>query len=674
MTLELESLNPEQRKAVTHVQGRLLILAGAGSGKTRVLTMRMAYLIRYCGVHPKNILGLTFTNKAAEEMRHRMAALVDKKSAKQVTLSTFHSLCMQILRKEIHLLGYTPHFSLYDEKDLYRLITTLVRDITGIQGELPSIEQTLQALQKARNKGLQPSQIKGTGSDWHDQLSQELYSKLQTSLRAYNAVDFDHLLTLTVEIFERFPDILEKYQDLYQFIMIDEYQDTNPVQYRLAQLLSAKYNNLCVVGDDDQSIYGWRGADVSAILNFENAERVTLEQNYRSTNTILKAANTVIAKNTNRHEKALWSQKGDGKAIEIFHAPSAIQEADAVVSRMNAIREKRSLAWSDIAILYRSNTLARPFETALLKQLWKDKEGTWNRGIPYQIIGGQEFYQRREIKDLLCYLRILVNPLDQEALLRIINVPRRGIGETTLDQLTACNRTTGVPLWDLMEDVVDPFTRNPLAENIGSKAIGALSTFLQTMRTAKASFQKDSLPVAMRTFVDAVKYKKAIEEEVKSEQMRAFKWANVEEFISSMEEYVTSSASTDPFEQLIAFVATVSLDDNWEGGHKNKRDTDMVKLMTFHGAKGLEFPVCFLVGLEDHIIPHEKSMKDTGLEEERRLMYVALTRAKDNLILSMATQRSRMGKEESSKPSRFLFDIPKELLQITNWEKPLLEE
>ncbi|MFA6917145.1 MAG: UvrD-helicase domain-containing protein [Parachlamydiales bacterium] len=672
MNLELESLNLEQRRAVTHVNGRLLILAGAGSGKTRVLTMRMAYLIRSCGVSPKNILGLTFTNKAAEEMRHRMGSLIDKKSAKQVTLSTFHSLCMQILRKEIHHLGYTPHFSLYDEKDLQRLITSIIRDITGIQGELPSLEPTLYTLQKARNQGLQPEQIQGTGSDWHDKLSQDLYSKLQVSLRAYNAVDFDHLLTLTVEIFERFPVILDKYQELFRYIMIDEYQDTNPVQYRLAELLSSKYNNLCVVGDDDQSIYGWRGADVSAILNFRDAEVVTLEQNYRSTNTILKAANTVIAHNKNRHEKALWSQKGEGQSIEIFHAPTAVQEAEAVVARLNTLREKRKLTWNDIAILYRSNSIARPFETALLKQLWCDSQGKWNKGIPYQIVGGQEFYQRREIKDLLCYLRIIVNPQDQEALLRVINVPRRGIGESTLDLLTAYNRKTDVPLWQLIETVIDPFTQIPLAEQIGSKALGALNAFFLMVQSAKELFKKESLPVAMRSLLDTIRYKKAIEEEVKSEQMRAFKWSNVEEFIQSMEEFSTSQNDVaERFDQLVSFVANTSLDDKWDNSEGNNRNVEAIKLMTFHGAKGLEFPACFLVGLEDHIIPHEKSLKDTGLEEERRLMYVALTRAKEHLTISMATQRSRMGKEESSKPSRFLFDIPKELLKVTDWENPI---
>lgn len=674
MNLELESLNPEQRRAVTCVNGRLLILAGAGSGKTRVLTMRMAYLIKACDVSPKNILGLTFTNKAAEEMRHRISGLIDKKSAKQVTLCTFHSLCMQILRKEIHHLGYTSHFSLYDEKDLQRLINTIIRDITGIQGELPSLEPTLHALQKARNKGLQPGQIEGTGSDWHDKLSQELYAKLQVSLRAYNAVDFDHLLTLTVDVFEQFPQVLEKYQDLFRYIMIDEYQDTNPVQYRLAELLSAKYNNLCVVGDDDQSIYGWRGADVSAILNFQDAQVVTLEQNYRSTNTILKAANTVIAKNKNRHEKALWSQKGEGKSIEVFHAPTAIQEAEAVVARLKTVKETKKLNWGDIAILYRSNTLARPFETALHKQLWCDAEGRWNKGIPYQIVGGQEFYQRREIKDLLCYLRFIVNPLDQEALLRIINVPRRGIGESTLDLLTAHNRKTGISLWDLLQVVTDPFSQNLLIDQMGSKAISALVAFYQMIEKAKTLFKSEALPIAMRAFLDLIKYRKAIEEEVKSEQMRAFKWSNVEEFVTSMEEFTSLHSNSDRFEHLVSFVATISLDDKWDKDSNNKRDADAIKLMTFHGAKGLEFPACFLVGLEDHIIPHEKSMKDTGIEEERRLMYVALTRAKEHLTISMATQRSRMGKDESSKPSRFLFDIPKDLLKVTHWENILSEE
>lgn len=666
MTLKLETLNPEQRKAVVHVKGRLLILAGAGSGKTRVLTTRMAFLIRECGVSPKNILGLTFTNKAAEEMRHRMAQLVDQKSAKAVTLCTFHSLCMQILRKEIHLLGYTNHFTLYDEKDVQRLITALVRDITGIQGALPSLEPTFAAITNARNKGLAAEKITATGSDWHDKLTQDLYSQFQVSMRAYNAVDFDHLLTLTVEIFEKYPDVLLRYQDQFQYIMIDEYQDTNPVQYRLAELLSGRDSNLCVVGDDDQSIYGWRGADVNAILSFSNAQIVTLQQNYRSTNSILNAANAVIAHNKHRHEKVLWSDKGAGAPIELFHAPSATDEAEAVIYRLAQKKEKEGLKWSDFAILYRSNVLSRNFETSLLKQHWKDANGTWIKGIPYEIVGGTEFYQRREIKDLLSFLRIIVNPSDQEALLRIINVPRRGIGEMTLDQLTAYNRKENIPLWRVIEDLCFPLKPHPLKETIPQKSLSALATFQQTILEIKKEFDQQPLAQAMRTCVDRVQYKKAIEEEVKSDQMRAFKWSNVEEFIKSMEEFEQKSPATNTrLDTLANFVTSLALDNRWDKSESNKQD--VVKMMTFHGAKGLEFPVCYLVCMEDHIIPHEKSMKESGIEEERRLMYVALTRAKEHLTISMSTKRDRMGKEENSKPSRFLFDIPKELLKLSDW-------
>jgi DNA helicase-2/ATP-dependent DNA helicase PcrA len=315
-------LNKPQRKAVETINGRVLVLAGAGSGKTRVLTLRMAHLIKNLGCSPLSILGLTFTNKAAGEMRHRLGTLIEKKIAKQVTLCTFHSFCMQVLRSEIQRLGYTSEFTLYDEKDVHRLVTMIARDLLEHEGELPSILATLEKISHAKNRGLKTSEIEGTGSEWHDGFTRTLYGRLQDSMRAYNAVDFDSLLSLTVELFERFPEVLEAYQDRFRYLMIDEYQDTNPIQYRLASLLAGKYNNLCVVGDDDQSIYGWRGADIQNILAFSNATVIKLEQNYRSTNVILNAANSVIGNNQKRHQKVLWSDKGKGDQIEVFHAPT----------------------------------------------------------------------------------------------------------------------------------------------------------------------------------------------------------------------------------------------------------------------------------------------------------------------------------------------------------------
>lgn len=656
-------LNSQQRIAVETVEGRVLILAGAGSGKTRVLTLRMAHLIKNLDAAPRSILGLTFTNKAASEMSHRLASLIDGAAAKQVTLSTFHSFCMQILRCEIQLLGYTPHFTLYDEKDIQRLLSMIARDLLEHEGQLPSLAPTIETIAFAKNRGMKAEEIEGTGSSWHDEFARSLYQRLKDSMRAYNAVDFDSLLCLTVELFERFPEVLAKYQERFRYIMIDEYQDTNPIQYRLAELLAAKYNNLCVVGDDDQSIYGWRGAEVQNILDFSQAKVIKLEQNYRSTNTILKAANAVIANNQKRHGKALWSGKGEGNAIDVFHAPTEEEEAQAVVCRMDKLRETRGLRWGDMAALYRSNALSRAIEMSLIKHSWKDGDH-WVRGVPYQVFGGTEFYERREIKDLMAYLRVIVNPLDQEALLRVINYPRRGIGEAALDAVTAFNRSRQIALWDVLCGIsAGEALYVPLVEQISSKAFKGIQNFLSIIAQAKERF-KSSLNGTLEWLIEEIKYKKAIDEEVKSPQMREFKWENVQEFIKSIKDYELKSQSPS----LHDFVLTMPLSREWQTGKKH-HDKDLVSLMTFHSAKGLEFPACFLVGIEDHIIPHEKSLKQTGIEEERRLMYVAMTRAMEFLTISMARQRKRLGVEADSTPSRFLDEIPKEHIRVSVWHQ-----
>lgn len=664
---EFNGLNLQQRHAVATVNGRVLILAGAGSGKTRVLTLRMAHLIKNLSVLPEAVLGLTFTNKAAAEMRHRLATFVDGKLAKQVMLCTFHSFCMQILRKEIHLLGYTNQFSLYDEQDVQRLVQAITRDCLQHEGELPSLAPTMAAIYQARQKGKTPDQITGTGSAWHDTFTQEVYRRLQASLRAYNAVDFDSLLWLTVELFERFPDVLNRYQERFRYIMIDEYQDTNPIQYRLAALLSAKYGNLCVVGDDDQSIYGWRGADVRNILDFEHATVIKLEQNYRSTNTILNAANAVIRHNQTRHTKVLWSDRGQGELIEVFHAPNELEEAQAVIKRMVKIKEDKQLQWRDIAILYRSNALSRQFELALMKHTWKSGD-RWIQGIPYQVFGGVEFYERREVKDLCAYLRVIVNPQDQEALLRIINQPRRGIGEDSLDALTAYNRQQQCALWEVLKKAENG-QGSTLNISLSSKAQKGIEDFIAIIEEGKRRFVKGQLAEAMRWLIQRIDYQKAIKEEVKSTQMRDFKWENVQEFVSALAEFEQQGQAHPDLDQSLAtFLSQFTLDDQKALFAKAQQEQgDKVNLLTFHSAKGLEFPVCFLIGLEDHIIPHEKSMLETGVEEERRLMYVAITRAKQHLVMSMAQQRKRMGKDSASRPSRFLFEIPKELFRVTDW-------
>lgn len=666
-----EGLNDQQQAAVQAVSGRLLILAGAGTGKTRVLTMRMCHLIQNHNIHPKHILGLTFTNKAAAEMKQRMSALIAPQWAKQVTLCTFHSFCIQILRDEIERLGYTSEFTLYREADVQRLVSHIARDMLEREKDLPSLAATLSVISQAKNKGLRAEEIKDTGSDWHDQFAGTVYRRLQDSMRAYNAVDFDDLIFLTVQLFERHPEVLSRYQEHFQYIMIDEYQDTNPIQYRLAELLAAKNNNLCVVGDDDQSIYGWRGAEVRNILEFSNASIIKLEQNYRSTNTILKAANAVIEKNRSRYPKVLWSKKGEGEPIELFYAPRDIDEAEAVVFRLVKMKESKGLQWKDFAILYRSNALSRAFETALLKYTWID-QGQVVKGIPYQIFGGVEFYERREVKDLCAYLRVIVNPKDQEALLRIINQPRRGIGEGSLDALTGYNRKENRPLWEILKMACSGQIQDEdIRSSLPAKALKGIQEFVETIEQAKNKFENIPMREALVWLIEKINYRKAIDEEVKSSQMREFKWSNCQEFIHSLSIYenkVKEELQKKP--TLSDFLGTVYLENDWERAARQKNAIDdQVTLMTFHSAKGLEFAVCFLVGIEDHIIPHEKSLKGTGLEEERRLMYVGLTRAMQNLVISMACSRSKMGKETPSKPSRFLYDIPKELLQVTQWNQ-----
>lgn len=653
----MSRLNKDQEKAVRTVDGRILVLAGAGSGKTRVIVHRIAHLIQNQNASPQEILGLTFTNKAAAEMRHRIESLIGSEKAAQTTLSTFHSFCMQILRREIDKLGYTRDFSLYDERDLNRMIQQIAREMLNHEGDLPSLAPTRTALAQAANEGLS-EKTAAKSKSWHDQFSKDLYIRLQSTLRAYNAVSFDNLINLAIRLFEEHLDVLDRYQKRYRYIMIDEYQDTNHAQYRLAELLAKKYNNLCVVGDDDQSIYGWRGAEVDHILHFKSDRIIRLEQNYRSTPTILEAANAVIHHNQNRHKKKLWSSLEHGELIEVFNAATDAEEAQAVIDRLIRFREKKHLRWRDMAILYRSNALSRQFEMALMNASWQSPEGKWLRGIPYEVFGGLEFSERSEIKDLLAYLRAIANPKDQEALLRILNVPRRGVSDEFLDELTQKNRSSNVSLWHLLEEIADgrlSFPRHP-------RGVAGIRNFVDLIHKARRRFSQPPLSKGLVWFLEQIHYKKAIEEEVKSEKMRTFKWENVQECVNALAQYEEETEEAS----LQHFVSNTALAKPNFASHVKQSNQDKVQLMTLHSAKGLEFPVCFIVGLEDHILPHEKSREITGLEEERRLFYVGITRAMKTLVLSMVRSRMRMGKAHPTQPSRFLFEIPKHLIKTTS--------
>lgn len=646
-------LNIHQKKAVETTEGRVLILAGAGSGKTRVLVHRIANLIENHHVSPSSILGLTFTNKAAEEMRGRVANLVTAATAKEVSLSTFHSFCMRILRKEIHRLGFTPQFTLYDERDMRRLIMQVAEEL--FEGETLSLEPIIQTISYIKGKGLQSQDLPKSGDQKHDNFIKEVYEALKIAMRAYNALDFDSLLTLTVELFETFPEILAQYQDRFRYIMIDEYQDTNPIQYRLASLLSEKYGNLCVVGDDDQSIYAWRGAEIKHILSFPAETTIKLEQNYRSTSRILAAANAVIQNNAQRHDKVLKANRGEGETLEVFNAPAEQDEVDAVIKRLLRFKEEKNLRWKDMVILYRSNNLARGFEISLLRTVWRKGE-QWVRGIPYQVFGGMEFFERSEVKDLMAYLRILANPKDQEALLRIINFPRRGISDKTLDTITQFNRNEKLPLLHVLEKIASG--KCPELE-LTSRGSTGISNFIILFKESQKRFQEFPMHQALEWLIEKIDYKKAIFDEVKSEKAREIKLENVQAYVQAIKQYEQEDNPS-----LEDFLASTMLDKR----KKRKKDFDTLSLMTFHSAKGLEFPAVFLVGLEDHLIPHIKSQTKDGIEEERRLLYVAITRAMQHLCMSMSRKRIQHGKPVSCIPSRFLFEIPKEILNVTSWQ------
>ncbi len=455
---------------------------------------------------------------------------------------------------------------------------------------------------------------------------------------------------------------MERYQDRFRYLLIDEYQDTNPAQSKLAELLSKKYSNLCVVGDDDQSIYGWRGSDVKNILHFSADKTIRLEQNYRSTPDILHAANTLIAHNQNRHKKSLQSSQPKGPPIHVFHAPSERDEASTVVERILYYHQVKKIPLREIAVLYRSNALSRNLEVALLQASFLH-EGKWVRGLPYEVNGGLEFTERSEIKDLSAYLRSITNPFDQEALLRIANVPRRGISDKTLDLLTSFNREKNIPLWTLFEEI--SVGKDPLS--LPPKAKQAITSFYDLMQKAKKRFQSQPMREALLWLLQETDYQKAIKEDVKTDKMQAFKWENVQEFVSSLSQYEQDSKAKGEEISLQDFVGSGLLGSQkpfFSSDHRSEK----VQLSTFHSAKGLEFEVCFLIGLEDQIVPHEKGIKETGLEEERRLLYVAMTRAKKHLTLSMARSRLRMGKETLTTPSRFLFEIPKGSLQVSAWD------
>ena len=633
-----DTLNPKQKEAVLHTDGPLLILAGAGSGKTRVLTHRIAYLIDECGVNPWNIMAITFTNKAAGEMRERVDNLVGF-GAESIWVSTFHSSCVRILRRHIENLGYTTSFSIYDSDDQKTLMRQVFKtlDIDTKQFKERSV---LAAISSAKDKLITPEEfLLNAGGDFREKKTGEIYKEYQKQLKKNNALDFDDLIVKTVELFQNNPQILDYYQERFRYIMVDEYQDTNMAQFKLVSLLASKYRNLCVVGDDDQSIYRFRGADIQNILSFENTFPGTmvikLEQNYRSTQNILDAANEVIRHNFGRKDKTLWTANGEGDKILFKQFDTAKDEADFVVRQ---IRDS-GYSYQDQAVLYRTNAQSRLLEERCIFY-----------NVPYRLVGGVNFYQRKEIKDILAYLKTIANGMDDLSVIRIINVPKRGIGATTIGRVTAFASEHNMSFYDTLKEAKQ-------IPGIG-KAAEKISRFIAQMEVFRAMAYSEEY--SMKDLIDHILEDTGYEEELQEEgEIEAqTRLENIEELINKAAAYEEDSEhpTLDEFLEQVALVADIDNVDDTE---------DRVTLMTLHSAKGLEFPKVYLVGMEDGLFPGMMSiMSDdkTEMEEERRLCYVGITRAKKELVLTAARQRMINGETRWSKPSRFINEIPPNLL------------
>lgn len=633
-----DTLNPKQKEAVLHTDGPLLILAGAGSGKTRVLTHRIAYLIDECGVNPWNIMAITFTNKAAGEMRERVDNLVGF-GAESIWVSTFHSSCVRILRRHIENLGYTTSFSIYDSDDQKTLMRQVFKtlDIDTKQFKERSV---LAAISSAKDKLITPEEfLLNAGGDFREKKTGEIYKEYQKQLKKNNALDFDDLIVKTVELFQNNPQILDYYQERFRYIMVDEYQDTNMAQFKLVSLLASKYRNLCVVGDDDQSIYRFRGADIQNILSFENTFPGTmvikLEQNYRSTQNILDAANEVIRHNFGRKDKTLWTANGEGDKILFKQFDTAKDEADFVVRQ---IRDS-GYSYQDQAVLYRTNAQSRLLEERCIFY-----------NVPYRLVGGVNFYQRKEIKDILAYLKTIANGVDDLSVIRIINVPKRGIGATTIGRVTAFASEHSMSFYDTLKEAKQ-------IPGIG-KAAEKISRFIAQMEAfrAMAYSEEYSMKDLIGHILEDTGYEEELQEEGEIEAQTRLE--NIEELINKAAAYEEDSEhpTLDEFLEQVALVADIDNVDDTE---------DRVTLMTLHSAKGLEFPKVYLVGMEDGLFPGMMSIMSgdkTEMEEERRLCYVGITRAKKELVLTAARQRMINGETRWSKPSRFINEIPSDLL------------
>ena len=652
-----DTLNEPQREAVLHVDGPLLILAGAGSGKTRVLTHRIAYLIEELGINPWNILAITFTNKAAGEMRQRVDDLVGFGS-ESIWVSTFHSMCVRILRRFIDRLGYDSRFTIYDTDDQKTLMKAVCKKI-DIDTKQFKERMLLSVISSAKNEMILPEEFElNAGGDFAQLKIAKVYREYEAQLKANNALDFDDLLVKTVQLLQTQPDVCENYQERFRYIMVDEYQDTNTVQFELVRLLSAKYRNLCVVGDDDQSIYKFRGANIRNILDFEqvfpDAKVIKLEQNYRSTSNILNAANAVIRHNHGRKDKTLWTDNGEGDKINVRQFDTAFDEAEYIVGDIRERVESGKAAYNDHAILYRTNAQSRMFE---------EKFVTAN--IPYKIVGGINFYARREIKDLLAYLKTIDNGRDDLAVRRIINVPKRGIGLTSINRVQEYASGREIGFYEALRAV-------DLIPNIGRGA-SKLESFVALIEHFKTDAKELTISELMQEILEETGYIESLKEEGSEEAESRIE--NIDELISKITAYEETCEDRDEPATLNGFLEEVALVADIDSLDESN---DYVVLMTLHSAKGLEFPHVYLAGMEDGIFPSYMTITADDpeeVEEERRLCYVGITRAEEELTLTCARRRMIRGETQYNKMSRFLKEIPMELLSTgAVFQKPEPEE
>lgn len=634
----LTGLNKEQQQAVQHTEGPLLILAGAGSGKTKVLTVRIAHLLAQ-GVNPYEILAITFTNKAAKEMKSRVEGLVGD-VANRIWLSTFHSFCAKFLRFELdNFLGYNSNFTIYDTSDSQAVIKAALKAL-NLDDKYYPVGAMLAAISDAKNKLLFASDFRKQAKDFYQQKVADVYEYYERELRKNNALDFDDLLLVAVKLLQSNKDVLDKYSKRFRYVMIDEYQDTNHAQYLLAKLLASHWKNIAVVGDADQSIYAWRGADIQNILDFEkdypNCTSIKLEQNYRSTKIILDAANAVIENNEGRPKKNLWTDKTEGAKIQHFTAQSEHEEAAFIGDTIAKKHDIHGVPYGDMAILYRTNAQSRVLEEALIK-----------RALPYTMVGGTKFYDRKEIKDVLAYLRVLYNPFDDLSLLRIINVPKRSIGATTVAKLQDYARANGTSLFMTL-------TQLHLVDSIKGKTKEKLEEFGILIFTLVAEMEDRTVLDILESILDRTGYLAQLEESTDpQDQARA---ENIGELLSVAKDFQDTNPS-GTVEDFLEQVALVNDVDSFE------QEESKVTLMTLHAAKGLEFPIVFLGGLEEGLFPHSRTlMNSEEIEEERRLAYVGITRAEKELYISNATTRTVFGRTSSYLPSRFIDEIPEELV------------